>query len=287
MENENRYSEYIGRMQESVIEISADRIRGLAALLDYPDPPWPGKLVPPTGHWCALFPATRQSALGDDGHEPRGDFIPPIAYPLRMWAGGRIDYRHPLRAGTPVTRRSTIIRVEDKQGRSGGMTIVTVRHEYLDGDTLVLVDEQDIVYRDALTAPLPAPVIKPPSCDAASRSDWSAEILPDSRLLFRYSAVTFNAHRIHYDQDYARKEGYPGILVHGPLTATYLVDLFQSANPGAVIRRFAYTARSPMYAGFPFTLYGRREADGRVTLWAESCDGTTSMTAVLEPAGAD
>jgi len=273
------WSEYIGRTEESRIAISTDRIRGLAALLDYPQPPWPDNQVPPTGHWCALFPYTPQSRLGHDGHEQRGAFIPPLRYTRRMWAGGRIEFGQPWQADQPVTRRSTLIRIEDKQGRSGPMTIVTILHEYLDGVTLLLREEQDIVYRDAPAAPAPKPGIRPFSAEPA---DWSREILPDATLLFRYSAVTFNGHRIHYDRDYVVQEGYPGLLVHAPLTATLLIDLFQKSNPGAGIRRFNFTARSPMYAGYPFRLRGRRQTGDTIALWSEACDGSVSITAELE-----
>ena len=277
-----QWAGYLGRMQESPIVIPEDRMCGLAALLDYPETPWPGGEVPPTGHWCVLFPDTPQSDLGEDGHEKPGRFLPPIRYPRRMWAGGHIDFLQPMYIGETCTRRSTIKRIEDKTGRSGPMTFVTVSHEYLAGDVLKRRDVQHIVYRDA-AASLPAPSNRTvQSGGSANAFDWSTQIMPDAILLFRYSAVTFNAHRIHYDRDFALREGYPGLLVHAPLTATLLIDLFQRSCPGTGIRRFEYTARSPMYDGYPFTIMGRRMKNRKVSLRAEACDGTESMTAELE-----
>jgi 3-methylfumaryl-CoA hydratase len=279
LDSAQEWSDYIGRTEESHITISSDRIRGLAALMDYPEPPWPDNQVPPTGHWCALFPYTRQSQLGQDGHEERGVFIPPLRYSRRMWAGGRIEYMQPWQVDHPVLRRSTLLRIEDKHGRSGPMTLVTVLHEYLNGTTLLLREEQDIVYRDAPVEPAPKPVVRPFAVEPA---DWSREITPDTTLLFRYSAVTFNGHRIHYDREYVQAEGYPGLLVHAPLTATLLIDLFQRANPGVGIRQFRFSARSPMYDGYPLRIRGRHQLNAPISLWSEACDGSVSITAELE-----
>lgn len=283
MGSENQWSDYIGRMQESEIIISADHIRGLAALMDYPEPPWPNGQVPPTGHWCTIFPYTQQSKLGHDGHEKRGEFYPPIKYPQRMWVGGRIRYMQPLRAGEAVTHRAIIQRIENKEGKSGPMTFLTIRHEYLDSGELMLSDEQDIVYRDASTTPIQKPVDKSrQQADSSQSCDWCRIIVPDSTLLFRYSAVTFNSHRIHYDQKYVREEGYPGLLVHAPLTATLLIDLFQRSNPGINIHQIEYVARSPLYDGYPITMMGQQQENGKVSLWAEDCEGTRSMSVELE-----
>lgn len=282
-EPKNRWAEYLGRTQESPIAIPEDRMRGLAALLDYPEPPWPDGEVPPTGHWCHLFPYTLQSELGKDGHEKPGSFLPPVSQPLRMWAGGYIELLQPMYIGESYTFRSTIRAIEEKEGRSGPMTFVTVCHEYLDNGALKRRDVQHIVYREAAAAPLPAPANRTiQSSKSADAYDWSAQIFPDTTLLFRYSAVSFNAHRIHYDRDYVLGEGYPGLLVHAPLTATLLIDLFQRSCPGTGIRYFEYAARSPMYDGYPFTVMGRRTDNGKVSLRAEDCDGKESMIAELE-----
>jgi 3-methylfumaryl-CoA hydratase len=282
MESETQWPEYIGRMQESVIEISADRMKGLAALLDYPELPWSEGLVPPTGHWCAIFPYTQQSKLGHDGHEKLGDFSPPTSYPRRMWVGGRVRYIQPLPIGEPIVHRATIKRIVDKQGKSGPMTIVTLCHEYFQADQLMLQDEQDIVYRDVSNNPIKKPIDRSGSLpDSKLSINWSRTIVPDTRLLFRYSAVSFNSHRIHFDQDYVREEGYPGILVHAPLTATLLVDLYQRHNPGKNICKFNYVAQNPLYEGYPISIFGQQQENGKVSLWADDCEGTRSMSVEL------
>lgn len=282
MKFKTQWSEYIGRMQEFQIVIPVDRMKGLAALLDYPELPWSNGEVPPTGHWCTIFPFTQQSNLGHDGHEQLGEFFPIIKHPRRMWVGGRIRYIHPLCIEKPVTYRFTIKHIIDKKGKTGPMTFVTLCHEYLDSGKLLLSDEQDIVYRDISTEPKIKPIDRTDQKYVSkSPHDWSKIIIPDTTLLFRYSAVSFNSHRIHYDQDYVRNEGYPGLLVHAPLTATLLIDLFQRSNPGVGIRNFKYVAKKPMYSDLPFIAMGQKIDDGKVLLWAEASDGTRPMTAEL------
>jgi 3-methylfumaryl-CoA hydratase len=278
------WSDVVGRTQDEEISISSERIRGLAALLDYDRPPWPDNHVPPTGHWLAMFPFTRQSELGHDGHEKLGDFIPDTGYPRRMWVGGRIQYLQPLLVDQPFLHRTTISNIEDKIGKTGPMTFVTLDHNYLVDEKPVLREEQKIVYREATTEPAQRPasreIIKPDG-----EFDWSKQFIPDSGVLFRYSAVTFNTHKIHFDYEYVREEGYPGLLVHAPLTATLLVELYISNNPGKGISSFEYSARSPMYDNDSIMLYGKRLEDGKVSLWAEDCAGNRAVTGLLDVAG--
>jgi len=283
METKRDWSEFIGRSMASNIAISSDRINGLAALLDYAEPPWPNNHVPPTGHWLAMFPFTMQSKLGEDGHEKLGDFIPAIDYPRRMWVGGKINYYSPLCVNQAILHRTTISNIEDKTGKTGPMTFVTLMHEYLAKDELLLREEQKIVYREASTEPAKRPVNQLASNAGVQKDcNWSRQIIPDSTLLFRYSAVTFNAHKIHFDHDYVNKEGYPGLLVHAPLTATLLVDLYLAENPNVKIKAFEYTARSPLYDGDAIMLYGKKIEDGNVFLWAEDCSGTQAVTGTLK-----
>jgi 3-methylfumaryl-CoA hydratase len=165
------------------------------------------------------------------------------------------------------------------------MTLVTIRHEYLVNDEVRIEDEQDIIYRDVPSAMEQKSVkVSNDSPETSQSYDWSREIMPDSVLLFRYSAISLNSHRIHYDRDYAEQEGYPGLLVHGPLTATLLIDLFQRSNQDTVIREFAYTARRPIFVDETFTIMGRKEGDGRISLQAVSDDGNCSMFAELHTA---
>src|SRR6185437_8785053 len=228
-------------------------------------------------HWLFFLPAYRQSDAGPDGHALKGGFLPPIELPRRMWAGSRLEFARPLRVGSEVTRTSTIKDVVVKEGRSGRLVFVTVRHEVSDAGGLVLSDEHDIVYRGetALAAqPVPAP----------RGETWRREIHPDPVLLFRYSAVTFNSHRIHYDQPYATQvEGYPGLVVHGPLTATLLVDLFRREKPSAPLRHFTFRAQRPLFDTAPFEVCGAPdEANRTARLWTRDGEGALTMDAKAE-----
>jgi len=248
----------------------------LSALLDRDDPPAaPGEAIPPLAHWLYFLPTHRQSQVGPDGHAHRGEFLPPVALPRRMWAGSRVEFLRPVCVGEPVRRLSRIAAVAEKQGRSGPLVFVTLRHEVSGPAGLALVDEHEIVYRGA-EGPAAAPAQAAPSGEA-----WSREIRPDPVLLFRYSAVTFNGHRIHYDHPYATgAEGYPGLVVHGPLVATLLVDLLRRNRPGAVLATFSFRARRPLFDTAPFTLCGLPDEGARsARLWTRDADGALTMDA--------
>jgi 3-methylfumaryl-CoA hydratase len=194
-----------------------------------------------------------------------------------MWAGSRIAFTRPLAVGASVERRSTILEVAPKEGRSGPLVFVTVRHEVSDADGLVLSDEHDIVYRGE-TAPVAA------GKRAPEGEAWKREIRPDPVLLFRYSAVTFNSHRIHYDQPYVTQvEGYPGLVVHGPLIATLLVDLFRRSMPRATLTRFTFRALKPLYDTAPFATCGVADESARTArLWTRDAVGEATMEAQAE-----
>lgn len=253
----------------------------LAAVLDRDDaPPRPGEPLAPLWHWLYFLPATRQSQLGEDGHARRGGFLPPVPLARRMWAGSRLEFQRPLRLGTRATRRSRIAGVEHKRGRSGDLVFVQVEHEIGDADGPVLRESQDLVYRDAPAgAPLLASVPSAPLEPA-----WQREIRPDPVLLFRYSALTFNGHRIHYDHPYAtRVEGYPGLVVHGPLIATLLLELLRRELPAVTVARFAFRAVSPLFDIAPFHIYGAPDREGRTArLWAAGDDGRLALEARAE-----
>jgi len=248
----------------------------LSATLDRDDPaPQPGDPIPPLWHWLWFLPSDRQSELGADGHAKRGGFLPPIALPRRLWAGGRFEFRAPLRVGETLTRTSRIADIQQKSGRAGPLVFVTVRHEIHDVQAVRLTEEHDIVYRNR---PDPGAAAPPPP-EAPAESDWERVIQPDDVLLFRYSALTFNSHRIHYDRRYATEvEGYPGLVVHGPLVATLLLDLLRRNLPHADIARFTFRATSPLFDGAPFTICGRAEGK-TVLLWAKDADGRLAMSA--------
>ncbi len=275
--------EWLGRSERRGDLVTAVPLAALAATLDRDDPePQPGSDVPPLWHWLYFTPLARQSEIGPDGHPRRGGFLPPVPLPRRMWAGGRLEFHYPLQVGDQVTRASRIVKVDGKTGRSGALVFVTVRHEVTNARGLALTEEHDIVYRDAPQPGAAAPAPQP----AATDESFAREIVPDPVLLFRYSALTFNGHRIHYDRSYVTAvEGYPGLIVHGPLIATLLLDLLRREQPQARVRRFAFTAVRPVFDIHRFTVCGRFEPGSdtrRATLWTRDHEGFLSMQARAE-----
>jgi 3-methylfumaryl-CoA hydratase len=267
-----------GRSETLHDEITAAPVRNLSATLDRDDPePVRGTELPPLWHWLYFLPSARQSELGPDGHPRRGGFLPPVPLPRRMWAGGRLQWLAPLRVGDAVERTSTIVSVTHKSGRSGDLLFVLVRHELRNAQGLALTEEHDIVYRPA---PRPGDPVPPPQA-APEQASWWREIVPDDVLLFRYSALTFNGHRIHYDRRYVTEvEGYPGLIVHGPLIATLLVDLARRQRPDARLASFSFKAVRPTFDLHPFRVSGQPSADGKgAQLWAQDHEGWLTMQA--------
>ncbi|MCC6472382.1 MAG: MaoC family dehydratase N-terminal domain-containing protein [Burkholderiales bacterium] len=252
----------------------------LNATLDYPPiAVQPGTPLPPLWHWLYFLPLHRQSEIGPDGHARRGGFLPPVPLPRRMWAGSQLEFRAPLRVGDTVERTSTIAEVTEKEGRSGRLVFVKVRHELRREGSAepAIVEFHDIVYRDAPKLGDAEPKPQPAPAHAA----WRREIVPDEVLLFRYSALTFNGHRIHYDRRYVTEvEGYPGLVVHGPLIATLLLDLLRRNAPAAEVSAFRFRAVRPLFDLNPLRLGGRPREDGRtVGLWAQDHAGWLAMDA--------
>jgi len=271
-----------GRSAHTPDTITAAPVRALSATLDREDPtPVPGTPVPPLWHWLYFLPHARQSELGADGHPQRGGFLPPVPLPRRMWAGGRLRWEpsNPLLVGQDAERVSTIQSVQHKTGRSGELLFVQVEHRFGNADGLSLVEEHDIVYRPTAQPGEPAPAPQTPPL--AGQQQWSRVITPDDVLLFRYSALTFNGHRIHYDRKYVTEvEGYPGLIVHGPLIATLLVDLLRRSDPGAQLQSFAFKAVRPTFDLHSFSVHGKPSADGKtVQLWAQDHEGWLTMQA--------
>jgi len=272
---------WIGRSQTVRDTMVPTPVAALAATLDHDAAAVPpGTPLPPLWHWLYFLPLHRHSELGPDGHARRGGFLPPVPLPRRMWAGSQFEFRSPIRIGDTVERRSTITSVLEKEGRSGPLVFVKVRHElHRQGDVEpALVEFHDIVYREA---PRPGDTEPPPQA-APGGAAWQREIVPDDVLLFRYSALTFNGHRIHYDRRYATEvEGYPGLVVHGPLIATLLLDLLRRHAPAAEVRDFRFRAVRPTFDGRPMRISGAPQGDGTsVRLWAEDDEGWLTMDAV-------
>ena len=255
-------------------------LRALSATLDRDDPAIDlGTEVPPCWHWLYFLPLHRQSALGPDGHARRGGFMPPVPLPRRMWAGSRFEFLAPVRAGQAISRTSRIADVRMKEGRTGPLVFVNVHHEIRAEGQLAIHEEHDIVYRDMPQPGEPVPAGVPAPQDSA----WTREIQPDDVLLFRYSALTFNGHRIHYDRRYVTEvEGYPGLIVHGPLIATLLLDLLRRQLPTAPVRRLSFKAMKPIFDTAPFSVCGRMEGDKTVRLWAVTPEGHLAMDASAE-----
>ena len=271
---------WIGRCESNRDVAAPGPYRRLAALLDHETPPWRESEAPPLGHWLNFLPNALQSEIGPDGHPRRGGFMPPVTLPRRMWAGSRLTFPGAILLGAPIERRSVIRNVELKTGRSGDMVFVTVSHEVWAAGVLAVTEEQDIVYRDAPKPGETAPIAAKP--DETPAAEWSRTVAPDPVLLFRYSALTYNGHRIHYDRDFCREvEGYPGLVVHGPLIATLLLDHYLRRHPGARINAYSFRAQSPLFDIAAFQLNGRETETG-AELWAVGADGRLAMKATVE-----
>ena len=272
------YETWVGRTEESADQITEAPVRLMRATLDADDPAALPTHLPPLWHWLYFLPGERQSNMGPDGHPRRGGFLPPITLPRRMWAGGRLEFLHPLALGDWIRRVSTIRSVQAKSGRSGQLVFVTVQHEIGGDRGVALREEHDIVYREAPAPGAPAP--QPPAAPAGEQ--FSRAITPDPVLLMRYSALTFNGHRIHYDRSYVmEEEGYPGLVVHGPLIATLLMEELRRTHPGRTVRRFEFKAVSPLFDTAPFSVNGRLEGDA-ADLWARGPQGQLAMRARAE-----
>lgn len=268
--------QWVGKTESHSDTINPGFAAALAATLDHPQTPAAGDALPPLWHWIYFWTACRQSEVGDDGHPRRGGFLPPVPLPRRMWAGGRLTFPEPLPIGAAISRTSSILDVKDKAGASGHLVFVTVRHEIRCSGRIAITEEHDIVYRDMPAPGSPQPAPKP----APAQAQWSREITPDPVLLFRYSALTFNGHRIHYDQAYARdEEGYPDLVVHGPLTATLLQQLALDQGEGRQLARFEFRGVSPLFVSRAFRIEGHMQEDGTLALWARGPGGELAMSA--------
>jgi 3-methylfumaryl-CoA hydratase len=274
---------WIGKTEVAEDVVTATPYAALSATLDRePQRPAEGTPLPPLWHWLYFLPLYRQSDVGPDGHAKRGGFLPPVPLPRRMWAASQLAFRAPLRVGDRISRHSTIAEVTQKSGRTGPLVFVKVRHEIrANGEgSPAIVELHDIVYREA---PKPGDAAPAPKA-APSASAWQRRWAPDDVLLFRYSALTFNGHRIHYDRRYVTEvEGYPGLVVHGPLIATLLLDLLRSEMPQASVAQYEFRAVRPLFDIHPFDACGQPSADRRsVRLWARDHEGWLAMDATAQ-----
>lgn len=266
---------WIGKEEELVETFHLGPANLMEMTLDHEPVLALGDALPPLWHWLYFLRSAPLRALGRDGHPARGGFLPPVALPRRMWAGGRFGFSKDVQIGAEVTKHSTIKDVALKTGRSGALCFVTVHHEISTQGKPAFWEEHDIVYREDPS------IGAKPQHTAPVGNDWqhSETVMPSEVMLFRYSALTFNGHRIHYDRDYARNvEGHAGLVVHGPLIATLLMDLAQRVAKGAAPRSFDFRAASPLFDGAPFTLHANRDGD-TVELAAATPEGRLAMQA--------
>ena len=265
-------NDWIGRTEGPIEDIITDRLQAefLATLGDH----CADIEGAPLGiHWCLSPPAVPASGLGPDGHPLKGGFLPPVPLPRRMWASGSIEFIEPLKPGDPVSRSSQIKSIAEKSGSTGQLVFVTVQHEISTASGLAIREDHNIVYREAATRPVEAKAARP-APDFAEATEFAV----DTVTLFRYSAMTFNGHRIHYDAPYAREvEHYPDVVIHGPLQATLMM------NFGAKLRdkspaHFSYRGIAPATGSQLLTIGASTEGDD-MALSVVSETGVETMTA--------
>ncbi|MFT5607020.1 MAG: 3-methylfumaryl-CoA hydratase [Parvicella sp.] len=270
---------WIGRSKTTRSFIDVRSVDQMQSIIGYGQALSLGDELPKLWHWMYTFPLAPLDDLKEDGHPSNGEFMPPVALPRRMWAGGRIQFLEALKIGAQMECVSSIITVTVKQGRSGSLCFVTLLHEFSCDGQLCVSEEHDIVYKDEPKSGATLPI--PPS--AEREPSWSTQVSPSSVMLFRYSAATFNSHRIHYDREYAHAEGYPGLVFHGPLTTTLLLKELQQRNPERRIKQLNFKALSPLFDKASFSLNGVDIDDrGKATLWAANADGGLAIQATAE-----
>jgi 3-methylfumaryl-CoA hydratase len=267
--------QWIGRKAEVTDIVTAQLVKGLrATLFQEIGEPKTGDAAPFTVHWCLGQPVYPMSELGPDGHPTRGGFLPPVPLPRRMWAGGELQFIDPLRVGDETTRTSRISDVTLKTGSTGTLCFVSVEHVVTTSRGPAIRERQDIVYRDVSKTQAAAPAKAAPPPPAAKHRETHVS---DPVLLFRYSALTFNGHRIHYDRDYVTKvEGYPGLIFHGPLQAALIVELAAKLHGGQPPKTFSYRGVQPLFEGGEFSV-NANDAAGGLELWTANAEGQPTM----------
>jgi 3-methylfumaryl-CoA hydratase len=266
--------QWVGRTAEATDIVTAQLVKGLrATLFQEIGEPTRGDAAPFTVHWCLGQPVYPMSELGPDGHPTRGGFLPPVPLPRRMWAGGELQFLDPLRVGDETTRTSRISDVTLKTGSTGTLCFVSVEHVVTTPRGTSIRERQDIVYRDVSTTQPAAPAKAAPPPAAKHRETH----ISDPVLLFRYSALTFNGHRIHYDRDYVTKvEGYPGLIFHGPLQAALIVEFAAKLHGGQPPKTFSYRGVQPLFEGSEFSV-NANDAEGGLELWTANAEGQPTM----------
>ncbi len=272
--NKATLEQWVGKSQISHDIIESRPVRLMKSIVDYPSGLEHDTMLPALWHWLYFPDITPLDQLASDGHAQKGGFLPPIALPRRMWAGGDLKFVKPIRIGDKIERISTIESIKSKRGKTGELCFVTVCHEFICQGTAAIKERHHIVYREQI-----AKAHIPHSAPDRAKGDWHQLVKPNPAMLFRYSALTFNTHRIHYDREYCRKvENYPGLVFHGPLTATLLVNLAVSKMAGKQLTSFKFRAIAPLFDGHNIEILGRK-TDSVVSLWAQNDRNELAMTA--------
>ncbi len=268
--------QWTGNTETATDVVTAQLVKALRATLFMEiGAPQSGDIAPYTAHWCLAPSVAPMSELGPDGHPTRGGFLPPVPLPRRMWAGGRLEFLDPLRVGDEVTRESRIGDITLKQGSTGTLCFVSVDHTISTARGIAIRERQDIVYRDNP----PKDAQPAPAAPGVPPGKYHVSHVSDPVLLFRYSALTFNGHRIHYDRDYVTKvEGYPGLIFHGPMQAAFLVNFAASLRGGVALKLFDYRGVQPLFEGGEFHI-NADESDDRLSLWIANAADSPTMKA--------
>ena len=273
----DQYQAWVGKRSSTKALVTAYQADALTATLDRDDPPYKeGDVIPPGWHLFYIREVVKLRDTAEDGHPKRGDFLPPIDLPRRMWAGTKATYHKPIHVGENISNVTTIESVTPKVGKTGQLVFLTLKNEISGENGVATTELQDVVYREEARPGAAAPEPPPPPGEAL----WRRTIHPSSILLFRYSALTMNSHRIHYDRTYVTEvEKYPGLLVHGPLTFTLLLDLFRRENADKTLKSFSVRAVSPIYDTHDFVVEGAPDGESDATLWALNHEGRLAMSA--------
>ena len=269
---------WVGKERQVDDDLGLFPARAMAAIFNRQAMPESGDTLPPSWHWMYFLDTPTSNGTGPDGHPKKGGFLPPVPLPRRMWASGKLRIDQPLLLDTPARKKSTIRSVDLKEGKTGALVFVTIEHALYQNDCLCILEEQNVVYRDMPLGPstLPAGDVAP------GAPDWVKTITPDPVLLFRFSALTYNGHRIHYDRDYAiNEEFYPGLVIHGPLQATLLLELAETHVQDKRVTNFTFRAVRPIFDNSAFKVMGKRD-DDLISLWTVDPDGFIGMTATVE-----
>lgn len=274
MDTSKKLLEWTNKTTEAEDTIRLQPANFMEATLNRPPKLKEGDNLPPLWHWVYFLEAKPESDLGRDAHPKKGDFLPPIQLPRRMWAGGRFTFYNDLVIGEKAKKITTIKKIVEKEGSAGPLCFITLEHKIYSKDEISIIEEQDLVYLQDQQGSKSLPLAQ----NNVEKADFSQEIHPSAILLFRYSALTFNGHRIHYDLDYAKNvEGYDGLVFHGPLTATLLLDLALKERKQP-IKKYSFRGIAPLSNLDCFWIEGKSE-DNAAILWARRKDGVVAMKA--------